>query len=251
MSKKSPHQEAKERRLIAWYKWEFLRRNPDYRRDFKVFFDNFGDWFSEHGHWHNENVIWNQKERSFFEKRIAPKIVAICQRWQIREPLPPSRTRRHHYNRPGILVVTECSKEEAGQGWNPPDFLLLSKAELLKRIPESTAFRYGPKPDYQLELEFDLRRPLDSLLRDAADQITSRKRKYVRKHPSIKITPAVRRRLDLYDTYLKVWDLKTSGEKFDYIGALLFPGNPVALQRAKDGFMSAKKLIEGGYKELK
>jgi Proteobacterial transcriptional regulator-like domain len=27
---------------LAWYKWEFLRRNAEYRSDFKQFIDMFG-----------------------------------------------------------------------------------------------------------------------------------------------------------------------------------------------------------------
>jgi hypothetical protein len=254
MPKKSPRLQGKEKRLVAWYKWEFLRRNLEYRQNYEVFVEEFGDWFGEHGYWYDETVTWNREEREFFAKMIAPKVKAICQRWQIREPLPPSWSGKHCYSRPGMLAPTECSKQEAGQGWESPDFLLLSAAELSKRIPESTAFRYGPKPDYQLELELDLRCPLDFLLRQAEDQIKSRKRKFDRKHArATKIAPAFRRRLDVYDTYLKVWDLRKRGEKYDFIGAFLFPGEPLvaASQRAQDSHARAQELIDGGYKELR
>ena len=251
MPKKSKRQQANEANLIVWYKWEFLRRNLTYRKDYEAFIGEFGNWFRIHGYWYDQTVTWNRKELEFFAKVIAPKVKAICERWQIREPSPPSWSGRN--NRPGILVPTDCSKEEAGQGWDLPQFLL-SRAELRKLLPESTVFRCGPDPDYQLELEFDLRRPLESLLREATDQITSRKRRYDRTHlHPTSIAPAVRRRLDRYAVYLKVWDLRKSGMKFDSIGALLFPGEPgaTALQRAKDSFGRAQELIHDGYKELR
>jgi len=239
--------------LVAWYKWEFLRRNPEYRKDYKALVEGFEVWFRKHGYWYDQTVTWNRKEFQSFTKLIAPRIKAICERWQIREPLPPSWSGSHYYTSSGNFVPTDCSKEEAGQGWVFPEFLW-SDAELQRRLPESTAFRYGPEPDYDLTLRFDLRRPLDSLLREATDQIKSRKWKYNRKHTQpTEIAPAVRRRLDCYGTYLKVWDLKTGGEKFDSIGAVLFPGEPraTALQRAKDSFGRAQELIHGGYKELR
>src|SRR5713101_1815650 len=111
MPKKSPRQEAKESRIIAWYKWEFLRRNPEYREDYEGFMRHFGSWFREHGYWYDQTVTWNRKELQFFAKVIAPKVKGICERWQIREPLPPSWSGRHYYKHPGIIVPTDCSKK--------------------------------------------------------------------------------------------------------------------------------------------
>ena len=34
---------------IAYFKWEFLRRNSEYRRDYSAFDQKFGTWIREHG----------------------------------------------------------------------------------------------------------------------------------------------------------------------------------------------------------
>ena len=81
--------QIKETRLIAWYKWEFLRRNPEYRKDYGQFMEDFGSWFREHGYWYNQKVRWKPAELRFFLGAIAPQAKIICERWQIREPLPP------------------------------------------------------------------------------------------------------------------------------------------------------------------
>jgi hypothetical protein len=251
MPKKSHRKELTEAQLIAWYKWEFLRRNPEYRKDYEAFLGEFGSWLREHGYWYDQKVQWNPVELRFFTEVIAPKAKAICERWQIREPLPPlckfKKSGSRFYNRYSeILLPTDCSEEEAGQGWDVPDFTL---SEIIERAPQSTA--HGPWPDYILKLRFDLRQPLCFLLRDAKGRIRSGKRKYVRTHPPGKIRPQVRRRLKEYATYLKVWDLKTADEKYEVIAALMFPRKRSGLQNAKDNFKRANELIYGGYKELR
>jgi hypothetical protein len=261
MPKKSPQQRVDETLLIAWYKWEFLRRNVEYRKDYVEFLREFGGWFEKHGYWYDQTVEpWGKENLRFFASVIAPKARIICERWQIRDPLSPTR----NFKKPGskcykhhreFLLPTECSKEEAGQEWDLSDFLSgchLSDEEFRKRLPASTAKAYGPEPDYHLELAIDLRLPLEPLLRQAEDRIRSRKRAFDRRHPKPPETaPTVRRRLNLYDKYLQVWDLRTQGEKFEVIGALVFPDNPRRAQRAMESFRTAKELVGGGYKELR
>jgi hypothetical protein len=252
MPKKSHRLQTKETQLIAWYKWEFLRRNPEYRKDYEAFLGEFGSWFREHGYWYDQKIQWNPDELRFFTKAIAPKAKIICERWQIREPLPPlckfKKSGSRFYNRYSeILLPTECSEEEAGHGWEVLDLTL---SELIQQAPESTAV-YGPKPDYILDLRVDLRQPLDFLLRNSEGRIRSGKWKYNRARPPTKTVVEFRRRLNHYKTYLTVWDLKTAGEKFEVIAVLVFPGRESGLQNAKDSYRRAKELIHGGYKELR
>jgi len=259
--KKSQRQQHDESQLIAWYKWEFLRRNTEYRKDYEEFIQEFGDWFRLHGYWYeHDNEPWGKKNLLFFARVIAPKAKTICERWQIRDPVAPTMT----FERPGCTdcehqrecsLPTDCSKEEAGHAWDLADFVAdsrLSEEEFRNRLPDVTAKTYGPEPDYRLELVFDLRFPLDFLLREAEDRLRSRKRSYDRRHPSLsKISATVRRRLDLYDRYLRVWDLRNAGEKFEAIGALVFRDEQRRAQHARDSFYRAQELIDGGYKELR
>jgi hypothetical protein len=53
MARKPAAVEQREKDLIAWYKWEFLRRNPEYRKDYANFIQEFGAWFLEHGAWYD------------------------------------------------------------------------------------------------------------------------------------------------------------------------------------------------------
>jgi hypothetical protein len=256
MPSKPERLQTEEARWIAWYKWEFLRRNSAYRKDHQEFMREFGSWFRKYGKWYDETVSpWGLVRLQFFGRAIAPKLKAICEKWQIRDPFSPywdfTKLGRHYYKQHyRVLLPTDCSREEAADQWDIPEFFFLSLDEIIERAPESTALL--PRPDHVLTLKFDLRLPLPSLLAVAKGEITSSKKRYDRNHPPpTNITPAVRRRLDLYDTYLKVWDLQAQDNKFEVIGAVLFPSKPRRAQRALDSFNRAKELINGGYKELR
>src|SRR5205807_9738096 len=92
MPKKSNRLQTKESQLIAWYKWEFLRRNPEYRNDYEAFITEFGPWLNKHGYWYDQTITWNWQEFQFFARMIAPRAKTICERWQIRDLLPPNWT---------------------------------------------------------------------------------------------------------------------------------------------------------------
>jgi hypothetical protein len=213
----------------------------------------FGDWFREHGYWYDQEINpWGTKNLNFFARVIAPKARLICEKWQIRDPYSPdwdfTRSGVHQYKTDWeAFLPTDCSEGEIEAMW---DFSFLLMSEF--RFRRSLRVRNKPLTDYQLGMTFDLRRPLRSLLLEAKEGITSRKVKYDRRHRQPpRISPAIRRRLDLYDTYLKVWDLRASREKFEAIGAQVFRDEPGRAHHAKDSFRRAKELIDGGYRELR
>src|SRR5258708_1632487 len=123
MPGKSSRQEASESQLVAWYKWEFLRRNAEYGRNYKEFMLEFGSWFRKHGYWYDQTIIFNSEAFRFFAEAIAPKARKICERWQVRDPFSPkwdfeksgSRRFKRHWK---ISLPTDCSKEDAGQAWD-------------------------------------------------------------------------------------------------------------------------------------
>jgi hypothetical protein len=252
MPRKSLLQEAKESQLVAWYKWQFLRRNVEYRKDYEKFIRQHGRWLRKHGYWYDETIKpWGPKNLRFFATVIAPNAKHICVRWEIRDLFPPdwnfTQLGVHRY-RPNwkVSLPTDCSKEEAGKGVDLSQFYLSDK-EFEKSLP-----RYLRAPEHHLFLKFDLRLPLVDLLSQAKEQITSLKAQYDRRHPHpTKTSAEARRRLLLYDKYLKAWDLKENGDKLEYIGALMFSDKRSPLQSAKDACGVAQELIDGGYKKLK
>lgn len=249
MPKKPTNQDIAETALVAWYKWEFLRRNAEYKNEYYSFISKFGSWFSKHGFWY-ETRSWGRRGLKFFAKNIAPAGKAICECWQIRDPISPEWV----FSKAGVCLSsafdiqlpTDCANP--GTLWEL-DCFLMSDAEFEESLPLSTFFR---PPRYELKMKFDLREPFSVLMLRAKDRISSEKKSYDRAFPpSRKLPPKVRRRLDSYDHCLKVWDLKALGNTFIEIGELLFPGQQATAQRAADIFKRAKTLINGGYKELR
>jgi transcriptional regulator len=254
MPKKSRRREAVEAQEIAWFKWEFLRRNHEYQRDYKGLMREFGPWFRKHGYWYDHAVTYAKTEFQFLCTVIAPKFKVICTRWEITDPFPPdwqfttsgTRQYRPYYE---ALLPTYPGQSLHGEVWDIAESL--SRDVLLKQIKESTKARRSV-PDRYLALKIDLAKPLSSQFSFAKDLAVKCKKNYDRAHPQPpEYLPAFRRRLDLYATYLKVWDLRAQGEKWEVIGAQLFPSEPRRAQRALDTFKRAQELIHGGYKELR
>ena len=141
MPKKSPEKEIEEARLIAWYKWEFLRRNANYRREQDAFMRKFGDWFLQHGCWYDQEIEpWGKKNLRFFAQVIAPEAKLICKKWQVRDPYPPdwnfTRSGVHEYKPEWeAYLPTDCSQSEIDAAWDF-SFLLMSETSFRKSLPE-------------------------------------------------------------------------------------------------------------------
>lgn len=64
MPRKPAAVEETEELLIAWYKWEFLRRNPEYRKDYESFKKEFR-LFLKHGEWYDRRTIYAGEALAF------------------------------------------------------------------------------------------------------------------------------------------------------------------------------------------
>src|SRR5258708_2483375 len=76
---------------IAWYKWEFLRRNSEFRADYSCFTEEFGAWLKAKGFWYDTDRRrhWTVGDQRKFRTRILPSIVELCQRWRVDNLFPP------------------------------------------------------------------------------------------------------------------------------------------------------------------
>ena len=108
MPKKTRRRQTEESKLIAWCKWEFLRRNAEYRKDYEEFIKEFEPWFAEHGYWFDETTKpWGTENLHFFATVIAPRAKAICERWQTRDLFSPDwsfdKSGMHYYLLPARM----------------------------------------------------------------------------------------------------------------------------------------------------
>jgi hypothetical protein len=238
---------------VDWYKWEFLRRNEEYKADYDKFLEQFGGWFENRGFWYDEGrrlKHWSKSDEDYFYDNIAPVIGEICGKWQVANLFPPSW--RFPKNGQGKKI----GSRELG----PPTGLapelnwdLTYMRELLElgfTGSANSAYRYGNF----VQIEFDLNRQMKDLVQYAKYVLQRAMENYIAElgERGIRL-PRARRRLKDYDTHLKIWDLKRKNKSVSTIAKLAFPNEQKdsSLQKVQDHLRAANKLISGGYKEIR
>jgi hypothetical protein len=242
-----PHQ-------VAWYKWEFLRRNHEYRADHKQFIDTFGSWFRRRGFWYDHDRRegqWTKADEDHFYDNIAPAIAQLCEKWKIGNLYPPKWkfNRKHARRKIGSREIGPPTGIAAELNW---DFDVMR--ELLEMGFIGTADSARRYRNLVL-IEFDLDRPLKDLTWYAKYVLTRALENYKTELSDLGLrTPrGGRRRLEDYDAHLTIWDMKQSGKSIPEIAASKFSAEDrdAALQKVRDHLKAAQKLISGGYSEIR
>jgi hypothetical protein len=241
-----------QRDLVEWYKWEFLRRNPEYRADYKKFEQDHGAWLRRNGYWYDlsKRPHWTRSDEKHFYTRIAPTIVRLCIKWHVGDLHPPQR--RFPKDSTGRFVAERPSGPATGfppeLNWDRP--LMIKLFESGFTGTGGNARRYG----HLMVVEFDLKWPMK-------DQLDFAKRVLIRAQENYKTGlqergehfPIGRRRFRDYDTHLKAWDLKQRDKSVAEIARTLFPTDHVdsVLQKVRDHLKAAQQLISGRYTEIR
>jgi hypothetical protein len=272
MGKKTEAREAKENLQVRIFQWEFLRRNPDYQRDYDALIQKFGPWFNEKGYWYEHNKPYMPRDYVFLVNEIYPVLKEICRKWEVTDPFPPHWTfdsHGIHEYAPGWreFVPTGQTAEGAAHLWDcGPIELVDIKGELppfgsrYRSLSTEAAARKRDQRqnDYRnVYLRLDATRPTSELLRQTKKRIEIHRKKYSGIFSESSPQQKTRRRLGQYPLYLKTWDLRSQGKTFSEIARQLYPREDSAysrrslVQRVIDHYKRAKELIMGGYKELR
>ena len=281
MGKKGKERDFQEHQKIRWYQWEFLRRNPDYKRDYDEFMARFGPWFRKRGFWYQlqrGDAKYTSRDLLSYFNNIWPPIKEICAKWCISDPFPPEWTfdaRGYHAYAPGRVVSlpTGYTSERAAFLWTtwntgpvelvrgnqntPFSVRFKMQQRTINQVNKSQGKLHTPDPRLLL-LTVDVTRPQKELVPDILSAIRLHRDKLSRT-ASVSVTKTrTRRRLDQYPVYLRVWDLRQAGRTFPEIAREIYPKeyphhptprDPIN-QRVQDHFRRAEVLIHGGYKEL-
>jgi hypothetical protein len=258
------------RERIAWYKWEFLRRNVEYQREHEQFQSEFGAWFESHGYWWDtETAPYNEHSRFFFCSQIAPIAKRICERWEITNPFPPSwdfAVNGLRKERGSALMIPTFRMIGDSNRWNltaldpslyPDSFSHFT--EVTKHIPETIDSSDSDTEDYRIiTVPFDVTVPLRESIAELMLALESGRERYKGKVgplPDHRKLP--RRRIEEYEGYLAVWELRTKGRTFEEIARERFPreiqqGDRLspAVKRVRIQYKRANELISGGYKQI-
>ena len=238
---------------VAWYKWEFLRRNPEYQADFKKFIHKFGSWFSRKGYWFDHDrrdANWTKSDENYFYAKIAPVIARICQKWQTGNLFPPEWQfdKNLETRKIGSRVVGPPTGIPPELNW---DFGVMR--QLLERGFTGTADSARRYRNLLL-IEFDMKRPMKDLVKYAKYVLTRAMKNYEQECQELGLKSSKsRRRFTDYHTHLRIWDLKQENKTNLEIASLIFPRElpDIARQKVRDHLKTAQKLISGHYKGIR
>jgi hypothetical protein len=248
VSARSEASKNREAIRTAYYKWEFLRRNSEYRRDYAKFNRTFGVWIKKHGR-HPWMIDKSDAATRYYFDRIYPEEYKLREKWGVYFPKDPK------YN----MDFQKIPKSIIDPHTMPILPAFCARTMWVWRNPEPI------HPDWRLDLYICLAGPKADIMDQvemAIDIELSRRRKIIEK-PKNK----TRKRLDHYSDYLKVWDLYQTKKGFRMVAEAIWPDevsywdtnpkgnrrnplNPI-VQRAKDQYQAARRLIEGGYRDLR
>lgn len=227
-----------------------------YQDEFEDFRKEFDAWFEEKGLWLDREVTYAGKDMRFFIRSVVPRCRVICKKWQILNPISPRWTFDKFYGlyefRDGqyVPLPTGISAQEATARWHVTGTRYV---ELIERVRKGPAHGRAIRNGHVLQLEFDLTRPTEDLISDAKKVISFAKSGLT----ELNIRSRARRRFKDYKDHLRVWDQRhpstieiefPADANTDSVAPPMQSSNP---QWIRDHVKAARKLIFGGYKELR
>jgi hypothetical protein len=233
---------------IDSYKWEFLRRNQEFQRDYAALANQFPEWIAEHGGLVGSDSTSDQGKLSFYREYVLPAASKITERWWVIGPVHPTLSSIPNQVPPEV---------------DPPSFYNPHEVESGSVWAVTERFSHTPGPFTPRELRFlvtqiDIAQPLETIFAELEfwiENAKSRYRTYIGPLPSFR--KRRRARLEEYDSYLRVWDLRMQGFTFERIAFQLFPREMrnegvrgAMTKRVRSQFQRAKKLIEGEYRQI-
>ena len=221
-----------------------------------MFANQFPQWIARHGGLIPRSFIDDPEARALFNDQVEPAAWKITKRWCINSPFDPALS---------------CDPSQFASGISPPSFDKPQRVEdgcenkpelfqptVLDCSTPSISVRQTPMELRFVKFQIDIAQPLDSIFAELEVQIEIAKswyRFHIGELPDFRKRPRVR--LQEYDSYLKVWDLRQQGLTFEEIAFRLFPREMKILnsrsaitKRVRSHFQRAKQLIEGEYRQI-
>jgi hypothetical protein len=241
-------------RLALWYRWEFLRRNREYRDAFDAFAAKHANWFASRGRWYDPESKYSNEDRRFIREHMAGEVFSLKTTFDINRVIPyewtfektgkfelrpgvfvqvPDRVMRHRHGDVRSFAVSSLAEES---GW-------CSGWEKNEDVPRSFW-------DSMIYFRVDITFPVETVLAKIEKEIRAARRTFRQTHGSLprrEVRP--RRRFEEFDCYLQVWDLKKQGLSLPKIARKVYPDID-ALERVTDHYRRANELIAGGYREI-
>jgi len=233
MPRKTPKEAVKTLEKINHYKWQFLRRNKQYQKDYDDFLKEKKEFWQLNPYASEEN----------YTKWIVGQDDKFHEKWLINTPFDYRKKKANLFQEissSNDFVVQKCNRIS---GCKMGDISFQDQQKEV-RVP------------YMLGVCINLDYPKDKILGIFEKTIKAAKdqRKKAEKTHKCKFKVSYRQaQLDLYDEYLKIWDarVKKKGMTWEKIAAALYPGRLEASHLVIERYKACKELVEGGYVDIK
>ncbi|MBI3616536.1 MAG: hypothetical protein HY211_08510 [Candidatus Omnitrophica bacterium] len=249
MPKRSKAAELSDYIKTCYYKWEFLRRNSQYKRDHEEFQKPRGASSRQ-----EESALRSRKrgKRDLEKpvKNLADNVqdeAELCWKWGI------YRLTRPEFHIPRLNLETD------------PDLLIYNPFHTQMSLTVTAPPNSYPMKDSHLSpVLIDLRAPDDTILASLKSALPS-----LRVNRQVPTPKTTKHRFDAYEQYLQVFDMRQAGRTWPEIAEALDPKgyrkhkgwrskpdfggdprNPVTM-RVKGQYQAACRLIEGGLRKNK
>ncbi len=247
---------------IMKYRWEFLRRNPSYQRDFEIL--------------ERQEKAIDMPDGSFYddlvERRgqteLTEEIEAFCAKWSIKIPLDPKLSFEDLIGREFLRgpASGKAKRVEKAPNWVYIERILrtlggydVTATKPVFWVPLAPAGREGKgQIDFQkifLQDEYrfivDLRYSKKEILSALEDVIDRLKKERKEAGLETKLSTSFSR----YDHLLKIYDMKTEGENYPNIATTVYSredgGKAETTRRVKEEFGEAQALVDGDYRHIR
>lgn len=252
---------------LAQWAWEFLRRNPEYQKDYEHF-ASLPDYHAngaKTAKWYcTETVWWGNPELRYCKYPLLPDEATIADYFhRTKDDTPFHYSLEDHLIEKWGLTATEIYDPSYDGG----DMCLQCESELPKLLisdpeihPELSQLHHvEPEGRFEITLRFDCRYSIEKQLEEAKRILLDYK-EGLKEHalfPDLKNEIVIDRKsiqINKLPMYLRVYDGKQSGETFSEIGKVIFRSTEQSASadktRAFNAFNKAKELVNGGYREL-
>jgi hypothetical protein len=230
------HRDIERGEILAWVRWECIRRNPKYVKDWVAFDCEFGPWFEKNGYWWDKSTIYDEHAWYFLCSKVGPAAKTICERWKITDPFPPSwKFGSGCMRKEGRATVVIPTFDSDHHRWNlkaidptlfpdPDDRFEEELKDLDWEIADNESSISDPRC---LRVEIDVTEPMKQILNHVEREVEFAKRIYENKiGPMPEETqrghPTRIKGIEDYSVYLRVWDWRQQGMTFEKIAALEF-----------------------------
>lgn len=222
------------------YRWEFLRRNEDYQKDYKEVERAFRE---------------NDYNLDDYWILLPPSLpVEICSKWDINQPVDPSRSYDEYYFDALRSEALETFHSSISPNWDDPvrgvnalDFFRFKGLEAQEIHDELTKEFLETK---KCMLEINLRHSKARII-EAVKQYIDDKQSLLETEDALKKHDkySSRKHYDNYDHYLAVYDLREAGSSWSELKkALRMNGILTAqVQTARAYHKTAEKLVKEGF----